>query len=203
MGFLRETHEKALKEGIDEQTKLHRTGLDKYLAVIFPDVHDWVHDKSIGIINDKKYSYRPDYRSEKLKLIIEFDGTLHYRNPKNILTDAERTKLYHSAGYKVVRIPYFIQLTNEVVRIMFGIDIEEPLFDSTIPSMSIFWENTPAFMCSLGISRMAKELIRYPEQMMVNMNALKNDSLQENGIYLSGYNLLLDAMKRLPNNPVN
>ncbi|WP_164849068.1 hypothetical protein [Flavobacterium columnare] len=35
-GFLRETSEKAKRAGIDPATNLHRTGLDEYLAVIFP-----------------------------------------------------------------------------------------------------------------------------------------------------------------------
>lgn len=37
-GFLRETKELAQKAGLDADTGLHRTGLDEYLKVIFPDV---------------------------------------------------------------------------------------------------------------------------------------------------------------------
>lgn len=51
-------------------------------------------------------------RSESLKLIVEIDGLPHYQNPIVILKDKEKTKLYEEFGYKVVRIPYFIQLTN-------------------------------------------------------------------------------------------
>lgn len=36
-GFLRETSELATKAGKDKDTGLHRTGLDDYLKVIFPD----------------------------------------------------------------------------------------------------------------------------------------------------------------------
>lgn len=39
-GYLRETSELALKAGIDKNTGLHRTGLNDYLKVIFPDVDD-------------------------------------------------------------------------------------------------------------------------------------------------------------------
>ena len=66
-GFLRETKEKAQKAGIDADTGMHRNGLDEYLAVIFPGVSDWIHDKGFA-------SKRPDFRSPSLRLIVEFDG---------------------------------------------------------------------------------------------------------------------------------
>lgn len=49
-GFLRETTEAAIKAGIDRGTGLHRTGLNEYLKVIFPDIDDWVHDKALGLL---------------------------------------------------------------------------------------------------------------------------------------------------------
>lgn len=82
-GFVRETVEAAKKAGIDADTGLHRTGLEEYLSVIFPNVNDWVHDKSTGLTKDgKPTKMRPDYRSETLKMIVEFDGLQHYNRPK-------------------------------------------------------------------------------------------------------------------------
>ena len=72
-GFLRETSELAKKAGIDKDTGLVRTGLNEYLDVIFPDTHDWQHDKAFGEHDGFKYKIRPDYRSDSLKLIVEFD----------------------------------------------------------------------------------------------------------------------------------
>ena len=79
-GFLRETEESAKKAGVDPDTGLHRTGLEKYLKVIYPMVNDWIHDQSIpGLqVNGKVCRKRPDYRSETLKMIVEFDGLQHY-----------------------------------------------------------------------------------------------------------------------------
>ena len=98
-GFLRETKEKAQKAGIDADTGMHRNGLDEYLAVIFPSVNDWIHDKGFA-------SKRPDFRSPSLKLIVEFDGLQHYTDPRKILQDQKNTEIYNNNGYKVVRIPY-------------------------------------------------------------------------------------------------
>lgn len=197
-GYLRETKEDAVKAGIDKETGLHRNGLDEYLKIIFPNVDDWIHDKPIGILNGKKCRLRPDYRSESLKLIVEFDGLPHYTNPRNIFKDKNNTRLYQEGGYKVIRIPYFIQLSNEAVRILFGIIVETPLFDESYPSIGIKGNNTPGFLCTLGINRMAEDLLRFPSQMKVNLDYLKFESSRSlEDLTLTGYNLLKDKIRRL------
>jgi len=120
-GFLRETAALAKKAGIDKDTGLHRTGLEDYLKVIFPKIDDWINDKALGMVNDKLYRSRPDYRSEKLKLIVEFDGLPHYTKPDIIEKDLKNNELYKNFGYKVIRIPYFVQLTNKAVKTLFDV----------------------------------------------------------------------------------
>ena len=194
-GFLRETSELAQKAGRDKETGLHRTGLDEYLRAIYPNVNDWVHDKAIGFVNGIYCRKRPDYRSELLKLIIEFDGLQHYTSPSNILRDKENTSFYANLGYRVVRIPYFIQLTNKVVEQLFGIIVEEPLFPEGIPSLGPKSKNTPAFLCIKGIYRMANEYLRFPEQYRTNIEYLKKQEEQclvEYEILEAIYNQLKD-----------
>ncbi len=176
-GFLRETTEKAIEAGIDLDTGLHRNGLDEYLKVIFPQTNDWIHDKTIDDLPyGVKSRRRPDYRSKSLKLIVEFDGLQHYQDPDKIITDYETSKFYEELGYKVVRIPYFIQLTNKVVKQLFDVDVTEPLFDETIPSLGAKGKNTPAYLCGAGVDRMAKEFHNFPEQYKVNLNFLKSQN---------------------------
>lgn len=191
-GFLRETNQKAKEAGIDKDTGLHRTGLEDYLKVIFPeiDADEWIHDKSIEGIGSK---IRPDYRCEKLKLIIEFDGLQHYQKPDRIKADYHNQKLYERAGYKVVRIPYFIQLSNSVVKSMFGRDVKEPLFDDSIPSLGINGQNTPAYCCPAGLKRMAKEFINYPQQYKTNVDYL----IKANDDYLTGVDMLIEEYTKL------
>ena len=169
-GYLRETQESAIKAGKDPTTSICRTGLEEYLKAIFPKVNDWIHDKSIKL-NGRLY--RPDYRSDSLMLIIEYDGLPHYQKPDVILKDEEKTKFYQDLGYKVIRIPYFIQLTNEVVKKWFNVDVEEELFPDNISSFSVANKNTPAYMCPLGIKRCAKELLSVESQCRANIRALK------------------------------
>lgn len=183
-GYLRETKEQAKKAGIDKKYNICRTGLDEYLNIIFPDVNDWVHDKTVPALKGISRK-RPDYRSEKLKMIIEFDGLPHYIYPDVIQQDIESTKLYEANGYKVIRIPYFIQLTNEVVRTLFNVDCKIKLCP-LIPSFDINSRNTPAYMCNAGIKRMKTEFEKFPEQKKINYDYLINI----NNDFLTGINLL-------------
>lgn len=184
-GFIRETKKMAEKAGIDKDTGLHRTGLEEYLSVIFPKTHDWVHDK---VIPDCNRRFRPDYRSEQEKLIIEFDGLQHYTSPDNISKDIEKTNFYKKLGYQVVRIPYFIQLSNKAIKQLFNKDIEEQMFNEAIPSLGIKGKNTPAYLCGAGIARMKDEFSKFPEQLKVNVEALK----KENNEFLTGVSFLED-----------
>lgn len=190
-GFLRETKELVEKAGIDKDTGLHRTGMEDYLAVIFSEIQasEWIHDK---IIDGLGRRIKPDYRCERLKLIIEFDGLQHYQKPGRIKADIENQKLYGSCGYKVVRIPYFIQLSNDVVKQMFGRDIEEELFNPSIPSLGIKGKNMHAYCCPAGLKRIAKEFHNYSGQYHVNLKSL----LDANNEYLTGAELLKEEYER-------
>ena len=162
------------KKDIDPITGWKRTPFETYRNVIFPEVDDWIHDRTCPGTR-----YRPDFRSEQLKIIIEFDGILHYKNPENIIRDRKKDAQYRALGYEVVRIPYFIQLTNQAVKQLFHRDVSEELFNPLLPSLFPELRNTPAFLCPLGIQRMAKEFRAFPEQYKVNAEFLQNEEPQE------------------------
>lgn len=196
-GVIRETAKDAEKAGLDKDTGLCRTGLEEYLAVIFPG-KKWVHDKSCMVKNKKGHLIRPDYHCEELKLIIEFDGTLHYKNENQIKDDEYNTKQYENAGYKVIRIPYFIQLSNKAIRTLFGVDIQDPMFDETVPSMGPKGKNSPSTLCELGIKRMAREFLAFPEQYEANIKALRlNPEITGANELEKEYNLLKNSTKVL------
>lgn len=191
-GYLRETKESADKAVKKMKTGLYRTGLEEYLAVIFPKIpaDEWVHNKCVPGIKRK---FKPDYRCESPKLIVEFDGLQHYTNPDNILNDEEKDKIYREAGYKVVRIPYFIQLTNEVIEKLFGVTVKEQMFNPNVPSLGVSGKNTPAFCCPAGIERMARVYKEFPQQYDINLKAL----LEEDNEFLAGAALLQEAYNKL------
>ena len=171
-GFIREDAEKAKKAGIDKATGLPRTSLRAYLDVIFPKIDDWVHDKPIGMkLDGKKLRIRPDYLSDKLKMVVEFDGTQHYEKPDVMRRDLGNTEAYRRLGYKVVRIPYFIQLTQAAVKTLFGVKTRH-LFDGKYPSL-VPGRGSPACLPYAGLKRMARVFLHFPEQYKVNVEALK------------------------------
>lgn len=185
-GFLRETTDLAAKAGKDGDTGLHRTGLNEYLQAIFPETDDWIHDKALGKLNGTFYRSRPDYKSEHLSIIIEFDGLPHYTKPDIIEKDLKNSALYEGFGYTVVRIPYFIQLSNRAVKTLFGVEASERLFDESIPSIGVKGKNTPAYLCPAGLMRMAREFAKFPEQYRTNVEFLRS----QNNPFLTGVDLL-------------
>lgn len=182
LGYLRETAELAQKAGPDKEFNIIRSGLDEYLAIIFPETTDWVHDKAFS----SEIRTRPDYRSDALKLIIEFDGLPHYMNPDIIRKDRDSTKIYELAGYTVIRIPLFIQLTSEVISRLFNKTVSPDLVfpENNIVSFSAKSRFTPAYIPMAGLYRMAEDFIRVaPEQLATNLAYLK----QLDDDFISGY----------------
>ena len=77
-------------------------------------------------IRDKKFvgRTRPDFRNDVAKLIVEFDGSTHYTSAKRIVADKAKDLAEARAGYKVIRIPYFVQLSAQTIKLLFSIDIK-------------------------------------------------------------------------------
>lgn len=188
-GFIRETTEKAIKAGIDKDTGICRTGLNEYLKAIFPNVSDWVHDKLIldATIDGKNVKTRPDYRSEELKLIVEFDGVPHYQSPIVVREDVRKTNDYIRLGYKVVRVPFFIYLNKYAIKELFDVNMEEDLFKYKVASISVKQGTTPMFFCPAGAKRMCEEFARFQDQLKINIDYLESLNVGEE---LTGVSIL-------------
>jgi very-short-patch-repair endonuclease len=105
---------------------------------------------------NKTCRYRPDFRNDNLKLIIEFDGPFHYTQAKTIITDEKKNQIYKNFGYRIIRIPYFIQLNKETILNIFGIKVD---CDCLFPHGFIDPKTVlPVDFCQLGIERFKKDL---------------------------------------------
>lgn len=108
------------------------TPLAEYLAKIFPG-STFVFDKMIpkDVVQSRGGQhfprYRPDARCEELNLIVEFDGTDHYMKASVLIHDGDRDNYLKDLGYRVVRIPYWLQLSNANIRSLFGVDVAEDM----------------------------------------------------------------------------
>jgi Protein of unknown function (DUF559) len=106
--------------------------------------------------------FRPDYRSEKHKLIVEFDGDQHYRSAKHVIEDKTRDQILTDAGYRVIRIPYFVQMTEPVIGVLFGHRIVNRDRFKDFPHG--FISDTvvfPADFCELGVVQFVEDLERF------------------------------------------
>lgn len=96
--------------------------LEHYLSQIFPGTI-WERNK---IVPDSGIKSRPDFRCDELKLIVEFDGYQHFTSSKVQQGDYLKDAVYEEMGYRVIRIPYFIQLSSRMISYLFGVDCDVP-----------------------------------------------------------------------------
>ena len=125
---------------------LTEKSLGPYLEMF---VSNWIRNKQIPGSNVK---YRPDYRNEELKLIVEFDGPFHFTKAKQILIDWDRDLTFEELGYTVKQIPYFVQICPDLATFIFGNDIDSSIWIQTYPHGFIDEKAPrPCDFCSLGL----------------------------------------------------
>ena len=106
--------------------------------------------------------FRPDYRSERHRLVVEFDGDQHYRSAGHVLRDQERDVALRAAGYSVVRIPYFVQLDAKTIGQLFGaLVIDRSAFKDFPHGFIAEKVVMPADFCELGVQRFKHDLQRF------------------------------------------
>lgn len=135
---------------------LTEKNLGTILDELFPN-NDFIHDKSVPNSSNKRR--RPDYRSDDRKLIIEFDGDSHYCKAQRIKSDTEKDHDYNSLGYRVFRIPYFLQITTPLLKEIFeeNIPFTQRYKNGFIDSNAVL----PADYCELGIQLFKQDLKRF------------------------------------------
>ncbi len=91
--------------------------------------------------------------------IVEYDGDAHYRDPLKIKVDSEKDATAISLGYKVVCIPYWVQLDSETLSHYFGLRAS---IEQDFPHGFITTKLFPGSYCEMGVSRFRKELASLP-----------------------------------------
>ena len=92
------------------------------------------------------------------RVYVELDGDSHYRDANVIYRDHMKNKLVESNGGKIIRIPYFVQLTTEVFRAWFGERAEGFTIETDFPHGFITSKLLPASFCALGARRYLSEM---------------------------------------------
>ncbi len=134
---------------------LTRDSLGEALSVIFPGVL-FIRNRHIPEIKSR---IRPDYHAVQIRLVVQFDDPKHYTQPRRILLDEEENRLFTQHEYEVVRIPYFVQMSSEVIARIFGTTCH---YRQRYPH-GFAHKNAvlPAAFCCLGIERFIGDLERF------------------------------------------
>ncbi|QDX97008.1 hypothetical protein EGD00_07760 [Pectobacterium carotovorum subsp. carotovorum] len=149
------------------QCYLTEKNLGDLLKEVFPEL-EFYHDSVVPGANNRRR--RPDYRCDSEMLIIEFDGDAHYCKAQRIIIDKEKDSDYTNLGYTIFRIPYFIQLTDKIIKSIFRKDIS---FTQRYPHGFIDYKAVlPADFCELGIKRFLKDLEIFSEYKSDVINSL-------------------------------
>ncbi len=94
--------------------------------------------------------------------MVEFDGNQHYQRAAHVLGDQRRDEIVRAAGYRVIRIPYFVQLDDRVIDALFGRHVADGSHFKDFPHG--FIADTvvfPADYCELGVERLRRDLERF------------------------------------------
>jgi len=92
-------------------------------------------------------------------VVVEFDGDEHYRNALKFKIDEEKDAAARLHGLRVVRIPYWVQLTSETLEYYFGLSAK---IDQDFPHGFIETKIFPASFCELGAQRFHREYSELP-----------------------------------------
>jgi hypothetical protein len=146
---------------------------EQKLIKLFQDL-----SKEVNIAIETNVKIGKRYRGDLVvndKYLIEFDGYQHYTNANQFRNDLLKSSIWVQNNFnKIIRIPYFIQLTFETFNYFFKelinelqikINIIQNFPHGFIDKKAIL----PANFCSLGIKRFYIELLTLPEQVYLKI----------------------------------
>ncbi len=126
---------------------------------------------------NKRKKYVVDCLVEKRKVIIEYDGPVHYNNIWKIKRDQKRYRYFKDLGYRVIPFPYYCALTRDMAKYLFGkkyysdnkynqmlkqvckVNVESEILGPGWHTS----KKTPANFHKLGIDRFCEELDVLPD----------------------------------------
>ena len=118
------------------------------------------------------------YELDGRTVVVEFDGDEHYRDALKIKIDQEKDAVARQHGLKVIRIPYWIQLTTETLRFYFGLSAS---VTQDFPHGFIETKIFPASFCALGDQRFHREYTALPPAIQTAVFSSLRDRVLEHG----------------------
>ena len=117
-----------------------------------------------------------------IKIAIKLKEAKDYLYPSNAMEIDEARWAANKSDYKVIEIPYFIQLTNETFEHYFGRAPQSPILSDHSSGFEDPQSIPPANFCSMGVSNFLKELGELPgETFGIIYESLLDRSFSKNG----------------------
>ena len=172
-------YQPGLREGSKKGQEPQDNHLDVCLKKLYPN-HTFERGKYVRLdgkcVQNLWYSrICVDYICEELKIIVEFDGESwqgggHFTDPNVCLKDEYNTRVLTDMGYKVIRIPYYVQLDQYTIKYYFGINYNEELYRTCGDHGFLYPDcKTPAYFCEHGLNRFYKDLLTLPHEISLNI----------------------------------
>ena len=130
-------------------------------------------------VPDSRARWDMAYEVSGQTTVVEFDGDSHYRDPMKMKRDRQKDEVAASLGYRVVRVPYWVQLTNETLLHYF--DLRANIVQD-FPHGFIATKLFPASYCPMGIERFARELQGLPKAVKEAVCSSLVDRVNEHGL---------------------
>jgi hypothetical protein len=132
----------------------------------------------IYVLERGKHRWDMAYQWQDQLVVVEFDGDEHYRHTLKIKTDRQKDEVARRSGHKVVRVPYWVQLTTETLQHFFGLHAD---IDQNFAHGFITTKLFPASFCEQGIARFEEELAALPTAVRVAVVHSLHDRASEHG----------------------
>lgn len=132
-----------------------------------------------GVVAGKKLRWDMVFEDAHGRFAVEYDGDEHYRHALKIKIDREKDDLARQGGYRVIRVPYWVQLTSQTLRHYFSLDAE---IIQGFPHGFITTKLFPASYCELGVERFRRELDGLPSEAREAVLKSLRDRAEEHGL---------------------
>ena len=156
---------------------------DKKIESSTPDQTNIVKEFKVEYFDQtsqRKSHFIIDYflTHKETKIAFEYDGPEHYNNVNKIERDQRKKKKLLELGYKVICVPYYLQLTKDIAKHFFSEDFDvysDGKYSSAVERiyktlneeamLAHGWHTTsetPANFVEKGIRRFLEEVGQYP-----------------------------------------
>lgn len=126
--------------------------------------------RQIRLNSNRRWAFDFGIEIGNRKILVEFDGDLHYTNSLSFYRDIQKNEIAELEGYEVIRIPYWVQLNTQTLEYYFKVKSKYYKIETNFPHGFISKKATlPGSFCNYGFGRFTNELQDLPYNIQINV----------------------------------